>query len=73
VGRTRCILQRFGQRREVLRSIRSPADSYTDSYTDAYGKSEPYSYSMHREMHTNAKAASYSRSTALAHYPGPKP
>jgi hypothetical protein len=38
MGRSRCILQRFGQRREVLRSIRSIADSYTY----AYGKSESY-------------------------------
>ena len=30
--------------------VRHPHDSYADT--------EPYSYAMHREMHTNAKAAS---------------
>jgi hypothetical protein len=44
---------------EILLTIRS--HTLADSYTDT----EPYSYSMHREMHTNAKAASDSPTATL--------
>jgi hypothetical protein len=49
------------QRREILRAI------WSFTNTDSYADTKSYSYSMHREMHTNAKAASYSRAAALAH------
>jgi len=51
----------FEHWREILRAI------WSFTNTDSYADTKSYSYSMHREMHTNAKAASYSRAAALVH------
>jgi hypothetical protein len=61
VGRSRCILQRFGQRREVLRAIWSSADTYTYSncvtYSDIHCYTDWYS---NGNINPEFDAASYS-------------
>ena len=44
---------------EILRTI------WSHTLADSYAFTEPYSYSMHGEMRTNAKAASDSRTATL--------
>jgi hypothetical protein len=59
VGRSRCILQRFGQRWKVLRAIWSSADTYTYSNCVTYCVNYSDWYS-NGNTNTELNAASYS-------------